>query len=200
MINKSKSQIQYIVVFYNILEGVFATIFGVVAQSIALIGFGFMSLIETVSNFITVRRLHKALREKSFILGTTLNKPILSVAIVSFFGGSWVLIQSLKILILKTPPLRSLVGIIIALCSLALVPALTYWFYHNQDSTKTTIKMGFYNLWVYMFITVGLLFGLCLNYFFGFWKADPIFGLIISGFLYKKSFDSIISKEEKNND
>jgi len=44
---------------------------------------------------------------------------------------------------------------------------------------------------------LGLLSGLCLNYFFGFWKADPFVGLIVSGFLYKKSFDNIINKWEE---
>ncbi len=196
MFKRSQAQIQYIIVFYNILEAFLAIFFGISTQSIALISFGLISVIETISNFIMVKRLHKALREKSASIGMTLNKPMLFVAIVSFFGGSGVLIQSLQVLILKTPPLRSMAGIIVAFCSLALMPALTFWFYHHYDSSKTRIKMGFYNIGAYMLISVGLIISLCLNYFFGYWKADPIFALFISAFLYKKSFDCVISKGE----
>jgi divalent metal cation (Fe/Co/Zn/Cd) transporter len=191
MFKRTKSQIQYIIILYNIIETIFAILFGVLSQSVALLSFGLMSMIETIGDFIIVRRLHKALKETPSSIGMTLNKPVISVAIISFLGGSWVLIQSLKVLILKTPPLRSFVGILIAICSLALMPVLTYWSYH-QDSPGTTMRTGFYNLWVYILISIGLLVGLCLNYFFGFWKADPIMALVICGFLYKKSFDSII--------
>ncbi len=196
MFKRSQTQMQYLVIFYNVLEVFFAIFFGMLSQSIALLSFGLISVIETISNFIIVRRLHKVLQKKSPSIGMTLNKPMISIAIVSFFGGSWVLIQSLKVLILKTPPLRSMAGIIVAFCSLALTPALTFWFYHSKDSPKSKIKTGFYDIRFYMLISVSLIFSLCLNYFFGYWRADPIFSLFISAFLYKKSFDCVISKGE----
>lgn len=196
MVKRSQTQMQYVVIFYNVLEAFFAIFFGVLSQSIALISFGLISVIETISNFIMVRRLRKVLQKKSAPIGMTLNKPMISMAIISFFGGSWVLIQSLKVLILNTPPLRSMAAIIVAFGSLVLMPALTFWFYHNDDSPKSKMKTGFYDIRFYMLISVSLIFCLCLNYFFGYWKADPIFSLFISAFLYKKSFDCVISKGE----
>jgi divalent metal cation (Fe/Co/Zn/Cd) transporter len=184
------SRFQYIAIFYNLVEALFAISFGLLAQSIALTGFGMDSATESLNDFIVVQRLNKLIG-KSLPL-TALGKPIVPVAILSFIFGSYVLIQALKVLILQTVPLPSLPGVMIAICSLIFMPVLAYWNYHKNHSTKTACKMGIKDIWAYMLLSLGLLLGMSLNYCFGFWQVDPLVGLITSGFLYKKSLDSII--------
>ena len=46
-----------------------------------------------------------------------------------------------------------------------------------------------------VFLSIALLIGLGLNYLYGFWKADPLVGLIIVIFLIKEGYSTL--KEEK---
>jgi divalent metal cation (Fe/Co/Zn/Cd) transporter len=41
-----------------------------------------------------------------------------------------------------------------------------------------------------LFLSFALLLGLGLNYFFGFWQADPAAGLIIALFLIREGFET----------
>ncbi len=45
------------------------------------------------------------------------------------------------------------------------------------------------------FLSVALLVGLGLNYFFGLWQADPITGLIISAVLLKEGYSTLVYQE-----
>jgi divalent metal cation (Fe/Co/Zn/Cd) transporter len=183
---------QHIVILYNLVEAFFAISFGLLAQSAALTGFGMDSVAESLDNFIVIRRLKKLRRESVTVATSVKQKPIVPVAILSFIFGSYVLIQSLKVLILQTVPLPSLPGVIIAICSLIFMPILAIGSYYKNHSVKIACQMGIKDIWAYMFLSLGLLIGLSLNYCFGFWWVDPLVGLMTSGFLYKKSLDSIL--------
>ena len=55
---KSGRQLEYFTIFYNSLEGLVALSAGLVAGSIALVGFGFDSLIEVTSGAVLLWRLY----------------------------------------------------------------------------------------------------------------------------------------------
>lgn len=59
---KRGRQLEYFTIAYNSLEGLIAIVAGVVAGSIALVGFGFDSLIEVTSGSVLLWRL------RSFVL------------------------------------------------------------------------------------------------------------------------------------
>jgi divalent metal cation (Fe/Co/Zn/Cd) transporter len=45
------------------------------------------------------------------------------------------------------------------------------------------------------FLSVALLVGLTLNYFFGLWQADPITCLLISAVLIKEGYSTLVYQE-----
>jgi hypothetical protein len=51
--------LEYFTVGYNILEAIFSIFFGSVAGSIALVGFGLDSIVESLSGFVLIWRLRK---------------------------------------------------------------------------------------------------------------------------------------------
>ena len=49
-----------------------------------------------------------------------------------------------------------------------------------------------------LFMSVSLLIGLGLNYWFGYWQADPIVGLFIVAFLFKEGYEIIFEDDDNN--
>jgi divalent metal cation (Fe/Co/Zn/Cd) transporter len=185
-------RIQAIVIAYNLIEAFVAILCGWLAHSIALTGFGLDSLVESFGDFVLLRRT-KMVGNTTDSLRTALKgKPHIFSAILSFVFGSYVLIQSLEILLSQAAPAPSLFGIIIAISSLVFMPLLAFWSYHKQLPDRIALKMSLKDIWAYMLLSLGLLFGLSLNYYFGFWLADPMIGLITVGFLYKKCLESLL--------
>ena len=87
-------------------------------------------------------------------------------------------------------PEPSLPGIVIATLSIIIMPALSLM---KRDvgkklSSKALIADSEETL-VCAFLSVSLLIGLMANYFFGFWQADPIVGLIIAIFLFREGLE-----------
>jgi divalent metal cation (Fe/Co/Zn/Cd) transporter len=178
--------IQYTAIFYNIAEAFLAVLFGLPARSTALIGFGLVSMVETLTDLTLIRRM------KRLANGKFKPEPAVPAAILAFVLGSYILIQSIKELVLEEAPSPSLPGILITVFSLIFMPLLVFWSYKINHSLKTSLTLGMKYIWPYIFISLGLLLGLTLNYCFGIWQVDPAVGLITAVFLYKKSLQSIL--------
>lgn len=56
---KNALLLSYFTVGYNILEGIISIFMGSLANSIALVGFGLDSFVESSSGFIMIRRFRK---------------------------------------------------------------------------------------------------------------------------------------------
>jgi divalent metal cation (Fe/Co/Zn/Cd) transporter len=190
------SLIQYLAIVYNMVEAFFAILVGLLTRSIALTGFGLDSVVEAFDDFVLVRRIKKTLEAPGITVAKLKQKPIVLVVILSFVFGSYVLIQSIKVLLLKTVPTPSLPGMAIPFLSLIFMPLMAFVSYRRTYSFKKAVILGFKDIWAYLFLSLGLLVGLGLNYFYGFWQADPLVGLITVIFLYKKSLESILSPDE----
>jgi hypothetical protein len=51
--------LEYFTVGYNIVEAVVSIVFGIIANSIALVGFGLDSIVESLSGFVLIWRLRQ---------------------------------------------------------------------------------------------------------------------------------------------
>ncbi len=177
----------YFLLIYNILEAVAALVFGSLAGSIALVGFGLDSIVEVFSNSIIIWHLSQH-SKKSLEAEKRRERRVVKVIAITFFVlAAYVLYESVTKLLFAEIPQASLPGIVIALLSIIVMP-LVAWQTNKigkqigskalcADSTETIACA---------FISVALLLGLVANYFFGFWQADPIVGLIIVVFLIKE--------------
>ncbi|PIX93961.1 MAG: hypothetical protein COZ25_07980 [Ignavibacteria bacterium CG_4_10_14_3_um_filter_37_18] len=184
---KKGLRLEYFTVGYNILEAVAALLLGGIASSIALVGFGLDSIVESLSGGVLIWRLTK---------GTTLEKEEEEkierraqkfVSVTFFILGTYVFVQSVLTLVQNEPPKESPGGIILAMLSLLIMPILA----------KAKIKVGKQinsraliadakETFACAFLSVALLLGLAANYFWGFWQADPLAGFVIVYYLLKE--------------
>ena len=179
--------LEYFTVGYSVLEGFFCTFFGVNSGSIALIGFGLDSIVESLSGIILIWRLskHEVFLEDEEI--TSENKALKFVAATFFLLGAYVLYGSAKKLIFMEIPEPSIPGIIIASLSMIIMPILSFKKHAiGMKINSRALVANSKETLACAFLSVALLLGLTMNYFFGFWQADSLVGLIVVVFLIRE--------------
>jgi len=191
-------RLEYFTITYNVLEAAASIIFGRLAGSIALIGFGFDSIIESLSGLVLVWRLSQHGKLSTEAEEKLEKRATRFVAITFFILGAYVLFESGKKLLLREIPETSLPGIIIAFASIIVMPLLTWQKYKTgkQINSRALIADSKETL-ACAFLSVALLIGLGTNYLSGFWQADPIVGLIIAVFLFREGWEGW--REEESN-
>ena len=182
---------EYFTVGYNILEAVVSIVFGGMANSIALIGFGLDSIVESLSGVVLVWRLRQHGKISREAEERTERRATRFVAVTFFILGTYVLVESIRKLVLAEAPETSLPGIIIAVVSLITMPLLTWQKYKTgkQINSRALVADSKETL-ACAFLSLALLLGLGANYLIGFWQADPIVGLIIVVFLFREGRES----------
>jgi len=168
-------------VAYNAAEGVIAVAAGLVAGSVALVGFGLDSGIEVSSGLIILWQFGHRLPE---------SREQLAVRLIawSFFAlAAYVGVESVRTLVTGAEPDASPVGIGLATASLLIMPFLaraqrrTGRALHSSsvlaDSSQTLICT---------YMSAVLLVGLGLNATLGWWWADPVAGLLIAALAAKE--------------
>lgn len=184
---KKGLHLEYFTVSYNVIEAIVSIVFGRIANSIALVGFGLDSIVESMSGFVLIWRLrqHKKISKEE---EERIEKRAMKfVAMTFFILGLYVLFQSVKKMVLKEIPDPSLPGIIIAIVSIIVMPVLTLQKYRTGMQIKSNALIAdSKETLACAFLSIALLLGLGSNYLFGFWRADAIVGLIIVIFLFKE--------------
>jgi cation diffusion facilitator family transporter len=184
--------LSYITVGYNILEGVVSIIAGVLAGSVALIGFGLDSFVESLSGGVMIWRFKKQGKISKEEQEHAERKATKLVAYTFFILAIYVLYESTDKLIFQETPDPSLFGIIIAIVSLIAMPVLFYQKYQTGKALNSrSLVADSKETLACLFLSFALLVGLGANYLFGFWQADPIVGLIIVIFLVREGYETL---------
>lgn len=195
-LHKKALQLSYFTVGYNILEGIISIFAGLLAGSVALVGFGLDSFVESLSGSVMIWRFRKHGKISEEEEERIERKATRLVAYTFFILGAYVLYESLKKLYFQEVPDPSLLGIIVAISSLIVMPVLFYMKYRIGKSIGSrSLVAGSKQTLACVFLSVALLVGLGLNYLYGLWQADSIVGLIIVAFLIKEGYSTL--KEEK---
>ncbi|MCR1784029.1 cation transporter [Nocardioides carbamazepini] len=162
-------------VAYNVVEAVIAVSAGLVAGSVALVGFGLDSVVEVSSGLIILWQFRHPLPESR-------ERRALRLMAFSFFAlAAYVGVESMRALAGGHDPDMSTVGIALAAASLAIMPFLS-WAQRRTgkglgsnavvaDSTQTLLCT---------YLSAVLLAGLLLNATLGWSWADPVAGLVIA--------------------
>ena len=191
-LHKKALSLSYFTVGYNISEGIVSILAGLLAGSIALIGFGLDSFVESLSGSVMIWRLKKNGRISKGEEERVEKKAVRFVAYTFFILGAYVLYESIKKLYVHEIPDPSLLGIVIAVISIIVMPILFYLKYQTGKSigirslvadSKQTLAC--------VFLSSALLIGLGLNYVYGLWQGDPIIGLVIVIYLAKEGHTTL---------
>jgi cation diffusion facilitator family transporter len=189
---KKALSLSYFTVGYNISEGVVSIAAGLLANSIALIGFGLDSFVESLSGSVMIWRLRKHGKISEEEEERVEKKAVRFIAYTFFILGAYVLYESVEKLYLHETPNPSLLGIFIALISIIVMPILFYLKYRTGKSmgSKSLVADSKETL-ACVFLSGALLIGLGLNYLHGFWQADPIVGLVVVIYLGKEGYTTL---------
>jgi divalent metal cation (Fe/Co/Zn/Cd) transporter len=162
-------------VSYNLVEAVIAITAGLVAGSVALVGFGLDSIVEVSSGLIILWQFRHRRPESR-------ERRSLRLMALSFFAlAAYVTVESVRALVSGHDPDPSPVGIALAAASLVIMPFLS-WAQRRTgkslgsnavvaDSTQTLLCT---------YLSAVLLAGLVLDATLGWSWADPIAGLVIA--------------------
>ena len=162
-------------VSYNLVEGVIAVAAGLVAGSVALIGFGLDSAIEVSSGLIILWQFRHRLPQRR-------EQQALRLIAVSFFAlAAYVAFESVRALVTGSEPEASPVGIALAVASLAVMPFLA-WAQRRTGKAlhSASVVADSKQTLLCSYMSAALLVGLTLNALLGWWWADPLAGLVIA--------------------
>lgn len=170
---------------YNVVEALIAITAGLVAGSVALVGFGLDSVVEVSSGLIILWQFRHRLPESR-------ERVALRLMAWSFFAlAAYVTAESARALLGGGTPDPSPVGIGLAIASLAIMPLLS-WAQRRTgralgsgtvvaDSTQTLLCT---------YLSAVLLVGLVLNATLGWSWADPLAGLVIAAVAVKEGLEA----------
>ena len=195
-LQKKALHLAYFTIAYNVVECVLALVAGAWAGSIALVGFGLDSLVESLSGGVMIYRFarHATL---SAAEEERLERRVVKIVGSTFFIlAAYVLYESVEKLIFQEAPAPSLLGILIALASIIVMPGLFALKYRTGKSLGSASLMAdSKQTLACAMLSVALLIGLGLNYWLGIWQADPVIGLVIVALLVREGHHTL--KEEK---
>ncbi len=181
-------RLQYFTIGWNSLEAVVSVIAGLLAGSVALIGFGLDSLIEVTSGAAVLWRLHQdrdvARRERAERLALRV------VGSCFLLLSAYIAYESLESLIKTQAPERSIPGIVIAAASLVSMPLLSRAKRQVGSGLNSTAMVADARQTDFcVYLSAILLAGLLLNAVFGIWWADPAAGLLMVPIIAKEGID-----------
>lgn len=161
---------------YNSLEAVLSIGAGIIAGSVALVGFGLDSVLELTSSVAGLWRLRADSTPAHRVHAERLALRTIGVCFLLLAG--YVFIDAVRTLLGRRTPEESPVGIAIAVGSLAIMPLLARAKRRvaaQLASRALTAEARQTQLCTYL--SAVLLIGLALNALLGWWWADPVAGL-----------------------
>lgn len=192
-------RLEYFTVGWNVIEAVVAIGAGVVAGSIALVGFGLDSIIETASGVILFWRLRKEMKGGSEEESEAAEKKALLVVGTTFFLlAVYVAYESGKKLILREVPEESIVGIVLAALSLIVMPVLSYLKVKTaRQLNSKALEADAMETAICSYLSFTLLLGLVLNATVGWWWADPLAAIAMLPVIIKEGWEAF--EDARNN-
>jgi divalent metal cation (Fe/Co/Zn/Cd) transporter len=187
---KRGRHLEYFTIGYNSIEGLLAVAAGLLAGSIALVGFGFDSVIEVTSGAVLLWRLHADVDEARRERVEAVSLKIVGVCFLVL--AAYVGYDSIKSLLRHEAPRESVPGIILAVASLIVMPLLV----RAKRRVARGINSGALladakQTQLCTYLSAILLGGLLLNALFGWWWADPVAALVMIPIIAKEGVEAL---------
>lgn len=185
LLGRRAKMLAIFLVAYNVIEAIVAISAGVVAGSIALVGFGLDSVIEVSSGLIIVWQFsHKIPEAREW--------RALRLLAFSFFAlAAYVGFESLRALFSGGEPESSTAGIVLAAVSLILMPAIALAQRRTGRALGSkAVVAGSTQTLLCAYLSAVLLTGLVLNATLGWSWADPVAGLVIAAVAVREGLEA----------
>ncbi len=183
-------RLEYFTIAWNGFEAAVALISGLLAGSIALVGFGLDSVVETISAGILLWRL--GAEDDPLRRERTERTAHRMVGICFLLLATYVAVESLRALWTKAQPARSIPGIMIALAAMVVMPLL------GRAKRRVAAQMGSRALHAdsrqadfCAYLSAILLVGLLLHALLGWWWADPVAALVMTPIIAREGVQGL---------
>jgi divalent metal cation (Fe/Co/Zn/Cd) transporter len=164
---------------YNCLEAVLAVGAGLLAGSVALVGFGFDSLIEVSSSVAGLWRLRSDSTPAARARSERIALRVIGVCFTLL--AAYVSIEAVRTLVTREAPDESILGIVIAAGSLIVMPLLARAKRRvAAQLSSSALTAEARQTEICMYLSAILLGGLLLNAILGWWWADPVAALVMA--------------------
>lgn len=186
-------RLEYLTLGWNSLEALIAISAGLIAGSIALVGFGFDSVVECVSGAVLVWRLRT---DSDIHRREQVEQVALRLVGVSFLLlAGYVAYEAVENLLKHQAPEHSLPGIILAAASLMVMPLLARAKRRVAQSLNSgAMHADSRQTDLCAYLSAILLAGLVFNATLGWWWADPVAALIMVPIVVKEGADALRGK------
>ena len=173
---RSALHLEYFTITWNVLEAVVAIAAGIAASSMALIGFGFDSSIESFAACVVIWQLRGAGDQERE------RRALKLIAMTFFILAGYVVFESVRDLVTSAEPESSTVGIAVAVVSIIVMPTLGFAKRRLAERMGSAVlQADAAETFLCAWLSVILLAGLVLNATAGWWWADPVAALGIAG-------------------
>lgn len=188
-------RLETLTIAWNAVEAVVAIGTGIAAGSVALVGFGLDSVIESVSGVALYRRLTFELKGASAIESDASERRALWFVGISFYLiAAYVSYDAVTSLIQRRAPDTSPAGIILAAVSLVIMPLLAWSKRRTGRALHSkALVADAAETFVCAYLSLALLVGLALNAAFGWWWADPVAALLMLPLIVKEGNEAFES-------
>ena len=178
--------LERVTIGYNVVEGVIAVTFGILAGSIALTGFGFDSWIEVTAAAVVLRRL------RAEVAGAEPDeakerRALRVVAATFFLLAIYVTIEGIRDLVTGDKPSITVVGIILTAVSAVVMPALARLKRAAGEAMNSRLVLAdAAETKLCAWLSVSTLAGLAGFATFGWSWIDPVAGFVIAYFAVRE--------------
>lgn len=191
-------RLEYLTVGWNLVEGVIAIAAALASGSVALLGFGIDSFVESTSGTVLIWRLRSERGAADHDAIERIERSARKlVALSLFLLAAYIAFRAVTALVTGERPDASPVGIALAGVSLAVMwflarakrrAAIALWSRAMEaDAFQTTA------CWWLSLIVLG---GIGLNALFGWWWADPLAALGMTGLIVREGREAWMGEDD----
>ena len=183
-------RLEYLTVGWNVLEGAVAIVAGLMAGSVALLGFGVDSAIESCSGVVLLWRLRAEQAGKDIERAEQTVLKLVGVSLLLL--AAYVTFDAIKSLVMKEQPQRSVIGIALSVLSLIVMPLLAKAKRTTAaELSSAALHADSRQTSICAYLSAILLGGLLLNATLGWWWADPVAALAMVPIIVQEGREAI---------
>ena len=175
--------LEYASMAWMTVEAAVAIASGIIASSIALVGFGLDSVIEFFSAAVVVWQLRGGGEERE-------TRAVRLIGITFFVLAAYLTAEGIHDLISRARPRQPIAGIAVTAAALLVMPSLALAKYRTGTAlgNRTLIADAAESAFC-AFTSGAALLGVGLNAWLGWWRADPAAALVIAALAVKEGLE-----------
>jgi divalent metal cation (Fe/Co/Zn/Cd) transporter len=186
-------RLSYATIGYNSFEAIASLIAGLLAGSVALVGFGIDSLVEVSASGVAQWRLRSDLHQAQRAEVEAITHRLVGLCFLAL--AVYVAVDSAKTLWLRERPDRTIAGIVILSMSVVVMPLLARAKLKVASAMQSgALRAEARQTSLCAYLSVIALNGVLLNATVGWWWADPVAALCMVPIILYEGIDGVRAK------